>query len=102
MTTGPGAQGPLARLGAFLTDLCERYFPDAFVFALAGVVLVFVAGLALGESPARLVTEFGSEVLIPLSSSRTSRARTAASKCSCVLGPTIGAVTACWCPGTAD
>jgi short-chain fatty acids transporter len=65
--TGPGAQGPLARLGAFLTDLCERYFPDAFVFALAGVVLVFVAGLALGESPARLVTEFGGGfwVLVP-------------------------------------
>ena len=49
----------LARLGAGLTDLCERYFPDAFVFALAGVVLVFAAGLALGESPGKLVTEFG-------------------------------------------
>ena len=57
----------LARLGASLTDLCERYFPDAFVFALAGVVLVFVAGLALGESPARLVAEFGGGfwVLVP-------------------------------------
>ena len=67
--TPPSRPGPaaLARLGAFLTDLCERYFPDAFVFALAGVLLVFVAGLALGESPARLVTEFGGGfwVLVP-------------------------------------
>jgi len=49
----------VTRLGAALTDLCERYFPDAFVFALAGVVLVFAAGLAVGESPGRLVAEFG-------------------------------------------
>ena len=57
----------LARLGAVLTDLCERYFPDAFVFALAGVVLVFAAGLALGDSPGRLVSEFGGGfwVLVP-------------------------------------
>jgi short-chain fatty acids transporter len=57
----------LARLGAVLTDLCERYFPDAFVFALAGVVLVFAAGLALGDSPGRLVSAFGGGfwVLVP-------------------------------------
>ena len=56
---GSDARSPLTRLGAALTDLCERYFPDAFVFALAGVVLVFLAGLAVGERPARLVAEFG-------------------------------------------
>jgi short-chain fatty acids transporter len=55
----PRTSSPLARLGAVLTDFCERYFPDAFVFALAGVVLVFLAGLALGESPGKLVKEFG-------------------------------------------
>ncbi len=49
----------LARLGAALTDFCERYFPDAFVFALAGVLLVFLGGLAVGESPGKLVAEFG-------------------------------------------
>jgi len=42
-----------------LADACERWFPDAFVFALAAVGFVLVAGLALGESPRRLVTEFG-------------------------------------------
>src|SRR5437667_76628 len=56
---GSDARSPLTRLGAALTDLCERYFPAAFVFALAGVVLVFLAGLAVGERPARLVAEFG-------------------------------------------
>ena len=57
----------LARLGALLTDFCERYFPDAFVFALAGVVIVFLAGLAVGESPGTLVREFGNGfwVLVP-------------------------------------
>ena len=57
----------LARLGALLTDFCERYFPDAFVFALAGVVLVFLAGLAVGESAGTLVREFGNGfwVLVP-------------------------------------
>jgi short-chain fatty acids transporter len=43
-----------------IADACERYFPDAFVFALAAVLFVFLAGLALGEKPLRLVTEFGS------------------------------------------
>jgi short-chain fatty acids transporter len=59
LTPAARSQSPLARLGAVLTDFCERYFPDAFVFALAGVVLVFLAGLALGESPGKLVREFG-------------------------------------------
>ena len=42
-----------------LADACERWFPDAFVFALAAVGVVLIAGLVLGESPRRLVTEFG-------------------------------------------
>ena len=50
---------PLARAGAVIADLCERYFPDAFVFALAAVVVVFLGGLAAGERPLRLVGEFG-------------------------------------------
>ena len=50
---------PLARLGSRIADLSERYFPDAYVFALAAVVVVALFGLALGESPARVVTAFG-------------------------------------------
>lgn len=49
----------LARAGMFIADGCERYFPDAFVFALGAVVIVFLAGLAIGETPKTLVTEFG-------------------------------------------
>jgi short-chain fatty acids transporter len=42
-----------------MADASERYFPDAFVFALAAVLLVFAFGLVLGEKPGKLVTEFG-------------------------------------------
>lgn len=51
----------------FIADACERYFPDAFVFALGAVVIVFLAGLAVGETPKKLITEFGNGfwILIP-------------------------------------
>ena len=60
-------QSPLARAGAAIADLTEKYFPDAFIFALAVVVIVFVGGLLLGESPGTLTREFGNGfwVLIP-------------------------------------
>jgi len=50
---------PFARLGAQLADFCERWFPDAFVFALAAVVVVFLFGLTVGEKPATLARTFG-------------------------------------------
>jgi short-chain fatty acids transporter len=58
---------PLARLGARIADLSDKYFPDAFVFALAAVLVVFGFGLALGERPRALVTAFGEGfwVLVP-------------------------------------
>lgn len=40
-------------------DFCERWFPDAFVFALAAIVLVFIGGLTIGVAPVKLATEFG-------------------------------------------
>ena len=59
--------GPLARAGMAVASACERYFPDAFVFALAAVLLAFGGGLALGERPATLVRAFGDSfwTLIP-------------------------------------
>src|SRR5262249_10030822 len=51
--------GVLARAGVVISDFCERYFPDAFVFALAGVLIVFALALALGEPAAKVVREFG-------------------------------------------
>jgi short-chain fatty acids transporter len=65
--SGRAQDPPLARAGMAIADICERYFPDAFVFALAGVALVFAAGLALGEGPVKLISEFGNGfwVLLP-------------------------------------
>ncbi|HET7711332.1 MAG TPA: TIGR00366 family protein [Thermoanaerobaculia bacterium] len=65
-----GVQGPdvpLARLGSRITDLTDRYFPDAFVFALGAVLVVFLFGIALGERPMHLVDAFGQGfwVLVP-------------------------------------
>ena len=53
------ASPPLAGLGRLMADASERYFPDAFVFALGAVLLVFVGGLLTGETPLKLVKEFG-------------------------------------------
>ncbi len=49
----------LARAGSRIADVCERWFPDAFVFALAAIVVVFVGGMAIGVAPLKLATEFG-------------------------------------------
>ena len=49
----------LARAGSRIADACERFFPDAFVFALAAIVIVFFGGIAIGVAPAKLVGEFG-------------------------------------------
>jgi short-chain fatty acids transporter len=49
----------LARAGARIADFCERWFPDAFVFALAAIVLVFIGGMFAGVKPVTLATEFG-------------------------------------------
>jgi short-chain fatty acids transporter len=49
----------LARIGMRIADFCERWFPDAFVFALAAIVLVFLGGLGIGVPATKLVAEFG-------------------------------------------
>ena len=41
-----------------IADACERWFPDAFVFALAAIVLVFFDGLAIGVPAPKLASEF--------------------------------------------
>ena len=49
----------LARAGSRIADVCERWFPDAFVFALAAIVLVFIGGMFAGVTPVTMATEFG-------------------------------------------
>ncbi len=49
----------LERFGLALAEWSEKWFPDAWVFALVGIVVVFVFGLLLGESPYKLAVEGG-------------------------------------------
>lgn len=53
------AAGALARCGIALADLSEQWFPDALVFALVAIVVVFVTALLLGSSAQDLVMDFG-------------------------------------------
>ena len=57
----------LERFGLWLAAWSEKWFPDAWVFALVGIVFVFVFGLLIGESPQKLVWEGGKSfwILIP-------------------------------------
>ncbi|HKO00912.1 MAG TPA: TIGR00366 family protein, partial [Thermoanaerobaculia bacterium] len=49
----------LARAGARIADICERWFPDAYVFALAAILVVFIGGVAIGVPAHSLTMEFG-------------------------------------------
>ena len=51
--------GAFVRVGMAMADWAERWFPDAFVFALVGVSVVFMAGLAAGSTAGELVRYFG-------------------------------------------
>jgi short-chain fatty acids transporter len=42
-----------------LADWSQHWFPDAFVFALGAIVVVFAGGLVLGSSPRELARFFG-------------------------------------------
>lgn len=55
----PIAETGLARFGLALASWSERWFPDPLVFALAGVVIVFVFGLLLRQPPGKLAIEGG-------------------------------------------
>jgi len=65
--TGGPKVGALERFGLGLAAWSEKWFPDAWVFALVGIVFVFCFGLLIGESPAKLVLEGGKSfwILIP-------------------------------------
>jgi len=60
-------QSALERFGLCLAAWSERWFPDAWVFALIGIVFVFCFGLLIGESPSKLAIEGGKSfwILIP-------------------------------------
>lgn len=49
----------MQRMGLFLADWTEKWFPDSLVFAFLGILLTFILGLCIGESPAKLAIEGG-------------------------------------------
>lgn len=67
MKEGSKKDHRLERFGLALADWTEKWFPDTLVFALLGIVVVFVFGLLLGESPSKLAIEGGKTfwILIP-------------------------------------
>lgn len=53
------ALGRMARMGMGLADWSERWFPDAFVFALAALIIVFAAAWLQGSALPDVVHYFG-------------------------------------------
>ena len=49
----------LVRFGLRLANWSEKWFPDPLVFALLGIVVVFLVGLLLHQSPAKLAIQGG-------------------------------------------
>ncbi len=50
---------PLVRFGLGLANWSERWFPDPLIFALLGIVVVFVVGLCFTRAPAKLAIQGG-------------------------------------------
>jgi short-chain fatty acids transporter len=60
MTTNPQAEASwLSRTALRLSDWAERWFPDAYIFAALGVVIVALAAMAFGASPQATAVAFG-------------------------------------------
>ncbi|MFZ0943829.1 MAG: short-chain fatty acid transporter [Syntrophobacteraceae bacterium] len=60
-------ESPLERFGLSLAAWSEKWFPDALVFALLGIVFIFLFGIIIGEKPVTLALAGGKQfwVLIP-------------------------------------
>ncbi|QIM19915.1 TIGR00366 family protein [Phycicoccus sp. HDW14] len=60
-TTAPPDTGErgLARVAQTFAAFTEKWFPDAWIFAALGVVIISVAALANGSTPAAVAETFG-------------------------------------------
>jgi short-chain fatty acids transporter len=56
---GEDSAGVFVRFGMGLADWSQKWFPDAFVFALVGLIIVFAAGLIAGVGARNLIKYFG-------------------------------------------
>lgn len=55
----PSQEQGLVRFGLGLANWSERWFPDPLVFALLGIVVVFLVGLALHQPASKLAIQGG-------------------------------------------
>ena len=55
----PKQEQALVRFGLRLANWSERWFPDPLILALSGIVVVFIAGLLLHQSAAKLAVQGG-------------------------------------------
>lgn len=51
--------GLMARWGAALADWSEKWFPDAYIFAVIAVVLVAGVAILMGRTPSQVAVDFG-------------------------------------------
>ncbi|WP_341473311.1 short-chain fatty acid transporter [Clostridium estertheticum] len=58
--TGQVKEGFMARAGFVLADWSEKWFPDAYIFAIIAVVIVGLAALFMGRTPIQIGVDFGS------------------------------------------
>jgi len=52
-------EGVIAQFGISLANWCEKWFPDAFVFAAIAVVIVSIGALVMGRTPSQISIDFG-------------------------------------------
>ncbi|MDE9408857.1 TIGR00366 family protein, partial [Acinetobacter nosocomialis] len=52
-------QGIFERFALRISDWSEKWFPDSYIFALLGVIIVSVAALAIGAPIHDVATSFG-------------------------------------------
>lgn len=53
-STNTDGENFLSRIVLRFTAWTEKWMPDAFGFVLVGTIIIFVAGILLGESPVTL------------------------------------------------
>src|SRR3974377_227866 len=58
-TPATQSEGILVRIAIGFTAWAERWFPDAFIFVAIAVVVVAIAAIANGASPAAVSVAFG-------------------------------------------
>ncbi len=57
--TNDSKEGLMARVGFVLADWSEKWFPDAYVFAVIAVAIVGVGALLMGRTPTQIGVDFG-------------------------------------------